>query len=401
MRARLDSIALKRGAVAALAAALGACQLPAPATLPIAAETPSAIPVVVSGSIAGRVWSDLCDPAAASPAPPGCVAIDAAGTLRANGILEGGEAGLPGAVVWVGSGACPTAGLASATTAGDGSYQFTGLGAGTYCVWVDPARGPDGRPLSPGVWSFPPASDPGGLASITTTLGPGETRGGVNFGWDELNAPAPTSASSETQAAATTPASPDDPRSDLGEPTWQDPFEVEDNWPLYEDAHVRFGIAGGRLTMTSLTTENWDGWMLTWPEIDDFYLEGSFTPGSCEGVDRYGLMIRAQPSAQGYVGYLFSVSCDGRYSLREWDGTVFTDLVAWTASERILAPEGGTTRLGVWADGETLRLYADGALLAEARDGTYSDGMFGVFIAAVQTAGFQARVDEVAYWLLP
>jgi hypothetical protein len=63
----------------------------------------------------------------------------------------------------------------------------------------------------------------------------------VNFGWDELNAPAPTSASSETQAAATTPASPDDPRSDLGEPTWQDPFEVEDNWPLYEDAHVRFG----------------------------------------------------------------------------------------------------------------------------------------------------------------
>src|SRR4030066_84593 len=67
------------------------------------------------------------------------------GPRGASGLLGGGEAGLPGAVVWVGSGACPTAGLASATTAGDGSYQFTGLGAGTYCVWVDPARGPAGR----------------------------------------------------------------------------------------------------------------------------------------------------------------------------------------------------------------------------------------------------------------
>jgi hypothetical protein len=40
---------------------------------------------------------------------------------------------------------------------------------------------------------------------------------------------------------------------------------------------------------------------------------------------------------------------------------------------------GADHRLGVWADGETLRLYADGACWR--RDGTYSDGMFGVFIA--------------------
>lgn len=393
---RLRSIPF-RFAIGALAVALSACQLPAPTPLPGIGETPSAVPVVVSGSIAGRVWSDLCDPAA-SPSPPGCVAIDAAGTLRANGILEGGEAGLPGVTVWMGSGACPAAGLASAATAGDGSYQFTGLGAGTYCVWVDPERGPDGRPLSPGTWSFPPASDPAGVAAITTTLGPGEARTGVNFGWDLLNAPAPTGTPSDAQTPTATPASSDDPRARLGDPTWEDSFDVEDNWPAYEDAHARFAVGDGRLTMTSLSAENWDGWMLTWPEIGDFYLEGVFTPATCDGLDRYGLMFRAGPSALGYVGYLFSASCDGRYSLRAWDGSAFTDRVGWTASERV---EAGTVRLGIWAEGETLRLYADGALLTETSDDAFSEGLFGVFIAAAETPGFEVRVDDVAYWALP
>jgi hypothetical protein len=84
-----------------------------------------------------------------------------------------------------------------------------------------------------------------------------------------------------------------------------------------------------------------------------------------------------------------------------WDGSAFTDRVGWTASERVVAPEAGTMRLGIWAEGETLRLYADGALLAETSDDAFSEGMFGVFIAAAETPGFQVRVDDLAYWALP
>jgi hypothetical protein len=220
----------------------------------------------------------------------------------------------------------------------------------------------------------------------------------VNFGWDLLNAPAPTGPPGDAQTPTVTPASTDDPRTRLGDPTWEDSFDVEDNWPVYEDGHARFAIGDGRLTMTSLSAESWDGWMLTWPEIGDFYLEGAFAPGSCDGLDRYGLMFRAGPSALGYVGYLFSASCDGRYSLRAWDGSAFTDRVGWTASERV---EAGTVRLGIWAEGETLRLYADGTLLTETSDDAFSEGMFGVFIAAAETPGFEVRVDDVAYWALP
>lgn len=375
---------------------VAACNFPAPATPAGPTQTLAASPVNVSGSISGRVWSDLCDPAVASPAPPGCVAIDSAGTLRANGILEGGEAGIPGVTVWVGAGECPANGLASAVTAPDGSYQFTGLGAGIYCVWVDPARGPDGRPLTPGVWSFPPTADPAGVAAITTTLGAGEARADVNFGWDVLNAPGPTS-----PAPTTTPSSSEDPRTVLGDPVWSDPFDAPDNWPMYEDAHVRFAIADGRLTMTALSAENWDGWMLTWPEIGDFYLEGTFSPASCSGLDRYGLMFRANPTAQGYAGYLFAASCDGQISLRGWDGSAFRDLIAWSSAAGVPSGGAASVRLGVWAEGDRLRLYVNGRQVAEARDAAFTDGMFGVFIAAVRTPGFDVHVDDVAYWDLP
>jgi hypothetical protein len=297
--------------------------------------------------------------------------------------------------VWLGAGACPAPELASASTASDGSYQFTGLGAGTYCLWVDPARGPDGRPLLAGVWSFPPVDDPDGVASITTTLGPGEARAEVNFGWDYLDAP------SSTARPAGTPAPPEDPRTILGDPVWLDTLDVEDNWPMYEDSHVGFSIANGRMTMTSFEDDNWDGWMLTWPEIGDFYLEATFSPGSCEGLDRYGLMFRGRPSALGYTGYLFGASCDGRFSLRAWDGSAFRDLVPWATDAAIPQGSGEAVRLGVWAEGDELRLYADGELLAEETDAMSSSGLFGAFIAAARTSGFEVSVDEIAYWALP
>ncbi len=375
---------------------LAACNLPAGTPTVEPTPIPAASPVDVSGSISGRVWSDLCDPSAASPAPQGCVAIDSSGALRANGILEGGEAGVPGVLVWLGTGACPTAGLASAATAPDGSYRFTGLGAGTYCVWVDPARGPEGRPLATGLWSFPTTSTPDGVASITTTLAAGEARAEVNFGWDYREAPAPTPVPATPSPAATTSA--EDPRSSLGQQAWTDTFDVDD---VYEDAHVRFSIADGQLTMTSLQAENWDAWTLIWPEAGDFYIEATFSPGACAGLDRYGLMVRARPTAQGYAGTLFAAACDGRYSLRSWDGFAYTDLIGWSPGAEIPARGQTSVRLGVWSEGDRLELYVNGRRLAEASDPAFGEGTFGVFIASVETAGFEVGVDDVAYWELP
>lgn len=186
-----------------------------------------------------------------------------------------------------------------------------------------------------------------------------------------------------------------------GDPDWRHTFSNGDGWPLYEDDHVGFTVEEGRARLTAFNPESWDGWMLTWPVIGDFYLEATFeTPEDCAGLDRYGLVFRQDDPDDQFVGYLFGVSCDGRYSLRSWDGDQFDAHTSWTASPRLPDQPGESVRLGVWADGDTLRLYADGQRLTEVTDDSYESGQFGLFVAAAETPDFTVEVDEIAYWVL-
>jgi hypothetical protein len=184
-----------------------------------------------------------------------------------------------------------------------------------------------------------------------------------------------------------------------GDPDWRHTFSDGNGWPLYEDDHVGFAVEDGRAQLTAFNAESWDGWMLTWPVLSDFYLEAVFvTPDDCSGLDRYGLVFRQDDPEDEFVGYLFGVSCDGRYGLRGWDGDGFDALTSWTASSLIPDQPGQSFRLGVWAEGDTLRLYVDGRVLAEITDDSYEEGQFGLFVAAADTPNFTVEVDEIAYW---
>jgi hypothetical protein len=143
-----------------------------------------------ASAIGGRVWHDLCALAGGEGGVPlspsaGCVP-DGSGGYRANGILEAGEPGIAGVLVTLGGGECPSTGLATATTGADGSYTFTDLTPGTYCVAVDPLEEPNASILLPGDWTAPAV----GEGSITVTLGPGMQRTDVDFGWDYQFLPA-------------------------------------------------------------------------------------------------------------------------------------------------------------------------------------------------------------------
>lgn len=143
---------------------------------------PTALPTVppALGSIGGLVWHDLCKvPYETVTVPPeGCVMLPGGG-LVANGLLEAGEPGLAGVVVALGSGACPSAGLATANTDANGMYTFAGLSAGTYCVSVDALDATNETILIPGGWTHP---NEDGVAMVT--IGAGEDKSDVNFGWD-------------------------------------------------------------------------------------------------------------------------------------------------------------------------------------------------------------------------
>jgi len=82
-----------------------------------------------------------------------------------------------------------------------------------------------------------------------------------------------------------------------------------------------------------------------------------------------------------------------------WDGETMTNLLTPTESAAILAGSEKENRLGIWARGEKLGLYANGLLLREIEDDTFvKEGSFGIWVGARQTENFTIHVDEIAYW---
>ncbi len=144
-----------------------------------------------NSTVFGLLWHDLCayhpgDPAP-DPLPAGCVS-DAFG-VHADGIHQSGEQGIPGVIVSLGQGECPSAGLATAATDVNGYYHFNDLPAGDYCIGIDPNSAPTNASiLPPGRWTtvFGLGS---GLAERRTTMIANHTLPGQDFGWDYDNLP--------------------------------------------------------------------------------------------------------------------------------------------------------------------------------------------------------------------
>jgi hypothetical protein len=210
-------------------------------------------------------------------------------------------------------------------------------------------------------------------------------------------APSPTTTTSSTITATSVSG---DPVPALGQATWRDTFESGGGWNLGEDSFTEAKVEDGNFVLTGFTTA--DGWRLTWPEVEDVYLEASIRTKTCESSDEYGLMLRVPDVHEADRGYLFGFTCDGRYFLRLWDGEDMNTLIGSTAIAAIQAGSDKTNRIGVWSEGDDLTLYANGTLLVRITDETLPvKGGFGYFIGARKTPEFTVESSEIAYWNLP
>lgn len=216
---------------------------------------------------------------------------------------------------------------------------------------------------------------------------------------------APANSSVQPQAvlpSATTSSPPagsaSTPSGTLVAPSWQDTFQSGDNWPLYSDQHAEMTVGDGALQMRSLNADQWESWIIATVEAANLYAEMTAQPDACSGLDRYGLVVRAVDVSRGYV---FGLSCDGRYSLRTYDGVQFATLVDWKTNPAILAGAGQVNRLGIKAEGDRLTLYANGVTLEEIQNSAFSQGEIGVFISSANTPGFTVRVADITLWVLP
>lgn len=248
-------------------------------------------------------------------------------------------------------------------------------------------------------WTATPTMPPP-TATATATLPP-PTPTGPTLTPSETLPPTETRPPTDTPQPTVTPLptlGPDDPKRELGDPDSPIDFTKDSDWVYFNEDFARFQIDSGHLLMTAKKTESLEVWSLSWPFLRDFYLEFKAITGNvCEGMDRYGMVVRA-PDPQS--GYLYGVTCDGQYSLRYWDSSelAFTELVSWTASEHINLGPNQINYLGLKAQSDRMSLYVNGHLLQEVQDATLLEGKFGAFIKAESTPGLQVRIAKVAYW---
>ena len=210
--------------------------------------------------------------------------------------------------------------------------------------------------------------------------------------------PQPTSTPTLEMTPTSTPEA--DPRQELGNSAWGAVFEDgTETWFQYDHENDSAEVRDDMLVLTSKKANGYDNWSMSYPPMTDFYLEVRFTTGpECAGKDRFGIFFRAPDSTHGY---LYNVSCDGAYQVREWNGEEFTQLVGWTLEEHIIPGPQVEHRLGVWAEGDQYQLYVNGFQVGEFSDDTYlAEGTFGVAHAASDTPGFSVDVTEAKAWEL-
>lgn len=453
------------------------------------------------GSIQGKIWHDECAIAGGTETQPeviseGCV--ESNGNYHANGVYDSDEQDIAGVLVKLGVGTCPSTGLATVVTDPHGSFLFTDLPAGDYCISIDAEENENEPILIPGEWTAPASSH----GRIQVSLAADETKT-VSFGWDYellpvLNAPGCTDQATfidditipddtELSPGASfdktwrlensgtcswgegygltfvegdqmqgldsfllpdivspgqivdltiplvAPSIEGSYRGDwklnnpdggifgtgdnanesmwvqiiviasttkptLGDPDHTESFSNGNAWYQGEDEHSRFEVKDGAMVMTALYPDNWDGWSISAPSLSDFYIEMSAKVEACNGLDRYGLVVRAPDLTHAY---LVGFSCDGRFSLRKWDGESFTILKNWTSSGHILSGSNKTNTIGLWAKDEKLSIYGNDKLLAEIEDDSFPTGNYGLFVASANTSNFTVKVNEVSYWILP
>jgi hypothetical protein len=219
---------------------------------------------------------------------------------------------------------------------------------------------------------------------------------------------APTQAPTATTGPTLAPI-PGDPRNSLGTPTSTDPMNdaITWVWPTGVNEFTSIGFSGGTMSLVGLTEKL--GWRLANPEgaaFGNLYLEGTFKPGSCINTDQYGIFVRVPVLEDADQGYLFGFRCDGTYSLRKWDGTLgekgtMTRLVDWTPSDAIVKGANQVNRMGLMMYGSRLIMYANGHLLGEVSESTWTSGFFGVYVGPGSSTQFAVLVDEMSYWKNP
>ena len=199
----------------------------------------------------------------------------------------------------------------------------------------------------------------------------------------------------------------DDPAIYLGDADWIDDMETAEYWATGSNEFNSADFENGTLKLIALSEIN--GWRIaSTPMLGNAYIEADVKMGTCRETDGYGFIFRVPKDAGYNKGYLFGITCDGRYSLRMWDGLAGEDgLMLWlkyyTISELVNKGANQSNRIGVMALDNRFILYVNGEKVDEVidEDNSYAEGFFGLYVNRDKTENLAIVVDSVSYWTDP
>jgi len=194
----------------------------------------------------------------------------------------------------------------------------------------------------------------------------------------------------------------DDPAEYLGDPDWVDGMDAPGYWYAGTDEYLAVSYENAELRFVTLSET--PGWRIAGTDpLDDAYIEAEFENKTCSGTDRWGLIFNSSKQSNYNQGYFFSITCDGRYALRLWDGEEgkSTWLQYYNNCPEINKGSDQSNRLGVMMLGNRILLYVNGVKVDEVSDDTFKSGGFGVFLNRDKTENLTVMVDNAKYWLEP
>ena len=225
-----------------------------------------------------------------------------------------------------------------------------------------------------------------------------ETTKPDNTATPEQDTATPTQTKTPTTAPTATMAD-TDPALTLGEPDWVDAMDKDTNWPTGETSYASIKFDNGYMKITTKTDNN--AWYLSWPILENFYLEAKVQSPNAKGNDHIGIMFRVPDIHNNDKGYLFGINAEGEYYLLLWNSPDMKSMINWTASDTINTGESAQNTVGIMANEGLLSFYINGEKVDEINDNAYLKGGFGIFVGGSNATNLAGWVDQIRYWELP
>ncbi len=134
-------------------------------------------------------------------------------------------------------------------------------------------------------------------------------------------------------------------------------------------------------------------WSFSEGSYEDVVLETAVRQLSQERNNAYGLVCRAS-SGSSRNGYYFLISGDGLVSIRRVERNLTSPIVDWTPHNAVRQGERNN-RLRAICAGEYLAFYVNGQLVAEGKDGRFSNGLVGFAASGSEDGSVQVTFTNL------